>query len=288
MARQLASFHATEGLHELLSGACQTDLHCGSVTVVSVTSELFHQETVSSSTGKPGNGQLAHKYGCDDQVYWLASCTKLVTAIACMQMVEQAKLALDDSNQLEGLCPELRDVKVLESDGSMTDKNKRITLRMLLTHTAGFGYSFLNKKLESYNEFSGSASDMHQPLVNQPGERFEYGISMDWAGIAVERVTQTKLGEYMQKHIFEPSGIKDVSFIPSKDMRARLVGFWQRDADGHLSPRPYPLSKPLVPDQASDIFQSGGAGLWGTTREASEGPAKQRDLTDHRESHTPA
>jgi hypothetical protein len=43
---------------------------------------------------------------------------------------------------------------------------------------AGFGYSFLNKKLEkyNYNEFSGLAQDFHQPLVNQPGERFEYGV----------------------------------------------------------------------------------------------------------------
>ncbi|RSM08664.1 hypothetical protein CDV31_008006 [Fusarium ambrosium] len=270
MAPCLISPHATESLRELLNSSCQTALPCASVTVVSATSELFHQDTVSSNIGQDDGGQLAHKYGCDDQVYWFASCTKLVTAIACMQLVEQGKLALDDSNQLEGFCPELRDVKVLESDGLMTEKNKRITLRMLLTHTAGFGYSFLNKRLDSYNEFSGSSSDMHQPLVNQPGERFEYGISMDWAGIAVERVTQTKLGDYMQKYIFEPSGIKDVSFIPSKDMRARLAGFWQRDADGHLSSRPYPLSKPLIPDQASDMLQSGGAGLWGSTREYSK------------------
>ncbi|WAO86011.1 Beta-lactamase domain-containing protein [Fusarium falciforme] len=269
MASHLIPSHATEGLHGLLDNACRTDLPCASATVVSATSELFHKETVSS-IGQDNDGQLTHKHECNDRIYWFASCTKLVTAIACMQLVEQKKLALDDGNQLEGLCPELRDVKVLESDGSMTEKNKKITLRMLLTHTAGFGYSFLSKKLDSYNEFSGSALDMHQPLVNQPGERFEYGISMDWAGIAVERATQTKLDDYTQKYIFEPLGINDMSFLPSRDMRARLAGFWQRDANDRLSPRQYPLSKPLVPDQASDMFQSGGAGLWGTTREYSK------------------
>ena len=133
---------------------------------------------------------------------------------------------------------------------------------------------------------------------------------MDWAGIAVERATQTKLDDYMQEHIFEPSGINDMSFLPSKDMKARLAGFWQRDADDRLSPRQYPLSKPLVPDQASDMFQSGGAGLWGTAREyssnapsqlvlmenhcpnrvdrASEGPVKQRDLSPYWQNHPPA
>lgn len=134
MAPHLLPSNATEGLRELLNSACRTDLPCASATVVSATSELFHQETVPS-IGQDDDGQLAHKYECDDRIYWLASCTKLVTAIACMQLVEQKRLALDDGNQLEELCPELRDVKVLESDGSMTEKNKRITLRMLLTHT---------------------------------------------------------------------------------------------------------------------------------------------------------
>ena len=98
---------------------------------------------------------------------------------------------------------------------------------------------------------------------------------MDWAGIAVERATQTKLGDYMQKYIFEPSGIKDMSFIPSKDMKARLAGFWHRDGKDRLSQRQYPLSRPLVPDATSDMFQSGGAGLWGTTREYSSNVPSQ-------------
>lgn len=98
---------------------------------------------------------------------------------------------------------------------------------------------------------------------------------MDWAGIAVERATQIKLGDYMQKYIFEPSGIKDMSFLPSKDMKERLAGFWQRDGKDRLSQRQYPLSRPLVPDQTSDMFQSGGAGLWGTTREYSSNVPSQ-------------
>ncbi|VUC22992.1 unnamed protein product [Clonostachys rosea] len=301
MASRSLSSKAVDSLQTLLNNACEADLPCASTTVVSANSELFHYETASSVgqndaivISQPGHGSLnLQDVSANDQVFWLASCTKLITSIACMQLVEQGKLALDDGDELEELCPELRDIKVLKSDGSMSEKNKQITLRMLLTHTAlnahiphlayfispslltlieaGFGYSFLNKKLEkyNYNEFSGLAQDFHQPLVNQPGERFEYGISIDWAGIAVERVTKTNLRDYMQKHIFTPTGIKDLSLFPSKNMKDRLAGIWQRDANGCLSPRPYPLDKPLAQDQTSGIFHSGGAGVWGTAREYS-------------------
>jgi D-alanyl-D-alanine carboxypeptidase len=70
-----------------------------------------------------------------DDIHWLASCTKLVTAIACMQLVEQGKLSLDDSGIVEKICPELGAVQVLQDDGSLVDKKRPITLRMLLTHT---------------------------------------------------------------------------------------------------------------------------------------------------------
>jgi CubicO group peptidase (beta-lactamase class C family) len=91
-------------------------------------------------------------------------------------------LALDGSEIVEKLSPELRDVKVLISDGKLVDKSRPITLRMLLNHTAEFGYTFFNEKLRDfskpigYDEFSGHSFDMLQPLVNQPGETWEYGV----------------------------------------------------------------------------------------------------------------
>lgn len=71
-------------------------------------------------------------------VYWLASCTKLVTSIACLQLVEKGILALDNADQVERLCPELRDVKVATTDGRLVEKLTRITLRSLLTHTCRY------------------------------------------------------------------------------------------------------------------------------------------------------
>lgn len=70
-----------------------------------------------------------------DNVFWIASCTKMIAGIAVMQLVEQGKLHLDDGEELEKLLPELKNTKVLGKDGKLVEKNKKITLRMLLTHT---------------------------------------------------------------------------------------------------------------------------------------------------------
>ncbi|KAF5015813.1 hypothetical protein F66182_12718, partial [Fusarium sp. NRRL 66182] len=135
-----------------------------------------------------------------DTVFWLASCTKMITGIACMQLVEQGKLSLDDAQQVETIAPELRDVKVLEGDLKsgfrLVEKQRKITLRMLLNHTAGFGYPFSHHQLTfyslpiGYDEFSGYTPDiLDLPLINQPGQKFDYGVNIDWAGVLVERVT---------------------------------------------------------------------------------------------------
>ena len=88
----------------------------------------------SGKTSLDGNSPMTM-----DTIFWLASCTKLVTSIACMQLVERGTLELDNSAQLESLAPELRDVQVLErtADGKfhLVPKQRSITLRMLLNHT---------------------------------------------------------------------------------------------------------------------------------------------------------
>jgi CubicO group peptidase (beta-lactamase class C family) len=74
-----------------------------------------------------------------DTVFWIASCTKLITCIACMQLVEQGKLNLDDADQAEALCPQLKAAKVFKGFENnkpiLVPKKTGITLRMLLTHT---------------------------------------------------------------------------------------------------------------------------------------------------------
>ena len=191
-----------------------------------------------------------------------------------MQLVEQSKAKLDDAEWLYGICPELREKKVLVSATKLVDRKAEITLRKLLAHTAGFGYSFFNERLNEYgrptgwDEFSGDAKDiLEQPLVNQPGDRWEYGVNIDWAGQVVERVSGMTLDGYFQKNIFEPLGIKDMSCFPTRVMRENLVSMSQRDKDGsardsdHLQRRAIFLAD--EPDVSKKVFNSGGAGLFG-------------------------
>lgn len=117
-----------------------------------------------------------------DNIFWIASCTKMLTGLACMQLVEKGVLKLDDGAQVESLCPELKDIKVLRDDGTFEEKKTAITLRMLLTHTSGFGYAFFNERIRDWafpaglDEFSGRFDDMKSPLLFQPGTGWEYGV----------------------------------------------------------------------------------------------------------------
>ena len=100
---------------------------------------------VGVAVGRDGKELFAHaagKRGCGseepmslDTIFWIASCTKMITGLACMQLVEQGKLSLDDAAQTEKLCPELKDVQVVQPDGKLVAKKGGITLRMLLSHT---------------------------------------------------------------------------------------------------------------------------------------------------------
>jgi CubicO group peptidase (beta-lactamase class C family) len=74
------------------------------------------------------------------------------------------------------------------------------------------------------DEFSGLPSEyLSQPLVNQPGEQWEYGINIDWAGVLVERVSGLRLNDYFQKHIFEPMCLKNINMFPTESMRKDLA-----------------------------------------------------------------
>ncbi|OHE90712.1 beta-lactamase [Colletotrichum orchidophilum] len=211
-----------------------------------------------------------------ENIYWMASCTKMVVGIACMQLVEKGQLNLDDADHLEKLCPELADIKVLTPEGTLVDKKRGITLRMLLTHTSGFGYTFFSERLRDWSlpagidEFSGSVRDIVQPLLFQPGEGWEYGVGIDWAGIAVERVTNMSLNDYIQANICQPLGLHNVNMIPTPSMKAQLAYLHYKRPDGKVVPRDHLLHRPLIVQSEEEIrgcFNSGGAGIFAKPQE---------------------
>lgn len=201
-----------------------------------------------------------------DSVFLLASMTKAVTGVAAMQLVERGRLDLDAP--AGEVLPELGEVRVLEGfDGDrprLRPPRRPVTLRALLTHTAGFGYEIWNADLARYMEAEGvpsilsaEAAAFRVPLTCDPGERWQYGSGIDWAGRMVETVTGQRLGEYMRRHIFEPLGMHDTAFTMSDDARSRLAAIHARLPDGTLAPQP------LVLEQAPEV-DMGGHGLYGT------------------------
>jgi len=200
-------------------------------------------------------------------VFWIASMTKAITSTAAMQLVEQGKLALD--RPIADVLPELAAPQVLEGFDAAGEPKLRaaarpITLRHLITHTAGFCYDIWNPQVARYVErkeipsiFTCQNAALMLPLAFDPGQRWEYGINIDWIGKAVERVSGRRLGDYFAEHLFGPIGMKDTGFKLTPERRARLVGMHSRGEDGVLAPMEFEM--PQKPE-----FEMGGGGLYGT------------------------
>jgi methyl acetate hydrolase len=202
-----------------------------------------------------------------DTVFWIASMTKAITSTAVMQLVEQGKLGLDQP--IAGLLPELAAPQVLEGfdpagEPKLRPARRPITLRHLVTHTAGFVYDIWNAEMGRYMEVSGvpaigscQNAALALPLVFEPGEKWDYGINIDWVGKAVERASGQMLGDYFAEHLFGPIGMRDTGFRLTPDQSARLAGMHARGAGGALAPIEFGI--PQEPE-----FQMGGGGLYGT------------------------
>jgi CubicO group peptidase (beta-lactamase class C family) len=202
-----------------------------------------------------------------DTVVWIASMTKAITATAAMQLVEKGKLSLE--RPASEVVPELAAAKVLEGFDAggkprLRAPKRPITLRHLLTHTAGFAYEIWRPEIAEYQAATGTPgittctnAALTTPLVFDPGDRWEYGINIDWVGKMVEAISGQKLDRYFQENIFGPLGMTDTSFKLSASQRGRLASVHQRGADGTLTPIEFGL--PQEPE-----FLMGGGGLYGT------------------------
>ena len=202
-----------------------------------------------------------------DTVFWIASMTKAITSTAAMQLVEQARLALD--RPIADVLPELASPQVLvgfdpSGEPRLRPATRPISLRHLLTHTAGFVYDIWNAEMGRYMEVKGipgiiscQNAALTLPLVFDPGDRWDYGINIDWVGKVVERTSGQSLGDYFAEHLFTPIGMKDTGFKLAQDHRTRLAGMHVRNDDGTFAPTEFEV--PQEPE-----FQMGGGGLYGT------------------------
>jgi methyl acetate hydrolase len=206
-----------------------------------------------------------------DTVFRIASMTKAITGAACMQMVEQGKLDLD--RPAGEILPFLAEPKVLlgyDGKGNPVMRAARgvVTLRKLLTHTAGFVYDTWNEDMNRFTmetglpaARSGKLTALHAPLGFDPGERWEYGINIDIAGRMVEVASGLDLETYMQRYLFEPLGMKDTGFVPRPEWEGRMATVHSRGADGDLTP--FETARPAETPE----FYAGGGGLFSTAQD---------------------
>jgi CubicO group peptidase (beta-lactamase class C family) len=206
-----------------------------------------------------------------DSVFRIASMTKALTSVAAMQLVEQGKLALE--SPVPDIDPTLGAPQVLEGFDSagaprLRPAKRPITLRHLLTHTAGFGYDMWDADLGRYLQTAGlpargtgRVASIRMPLVFDPGERWEYGINTDWVGRLVEAASGRPLDAYFRERIFGPLGMSDSGYVTTPEQRARQARLHHRQPDGSLLPQPF---EPLP---TAGEFWSGGGPLYSTGRD---------------------
>ncbi|EJD51104.1 beta-lactamase/transpeptidase-like protein [Auricularia subglabra TFB-10046 SS5] len=197
-----------------------------------------------------------------DTVFAIYSMSKLITAIAAMELVEQGKVRLDDP--IEKVAPEFAHIRIRAEDGTERASKKKVTLRMLLTHTSGFAYTLNNEiifnlaKEREHDEFNGTKQGLlDMPVIQEPDTEFNYGTSIDWVGEIVSRLSGLTLDEFCRQNIFGPLGINGTGWTLSPEGRRKLAGLHERLADGSLGVREHMSMITLA-----HPYQSGGGGAF--------------------------
>lgn len=214
----------------------------------------------------------------EDALFRIASMTKPVTSIAFMQLVEQCKVAVDDP--VARVLPEFAKLGAYSGGGGAVpfapmQRGKPMRFVDLLSHMSGLTYGFQNRTSidaayrDARLDLSRGAINSDEyiatlakiPLEFEPGTSWNYSVSTDVLGVAVERLSGMSLGEYFKQNIFEPLGMTDTGFDVAPESIDRLA-----DAYGYQ-----PGKSPALVDKAEESrlrqaakFHSGGGGLIGT------------------------
>ena len=206
-----------------------------------------------------------------DALYNIYSCTKIVTCVAALQLIERGEILINDP--IHVYFPEYKNLTVAKksADGKVkVEKAKNpILIRHLFSMTSGLDYNIRRSAIEGLkNSTEGRCPTLDviralpiDPLVCEPGERYVYGLSHDVLGGLVELISGMKLGDYMKKNIFDPLGMKDTTFTIEQKNYERIACQYEYDSIGRCAIE--------IPKDANILrfgseYQSGGAGLLST------------------------
>eukprot|EP01037_Dinobryon_pediforme_P010976 gene10976-11057_t len=234
----------------------------GAVAMAATSQGVFH----SAAVGERDDGAAMTA----DTVMRLASMTKAVTSAVALRLVERGLLDLDDP--ICDVLPELTEPMVFERFGVdgrpiLNPGKTLVTLRQLLTHTAGYGYDTWNQPMGHIQatlqipRVPTSSDELRRmPLLFEPGTQWNYGINTDIVGRACEVVTGLRLDELVRTEITDPLGMADTSFVTSAEQEARRAAVHRREPDGAMTR--LELSRP-----EALAYMAGGGGLHGTAQD---------------------
>jgi len=216
----------------------------------------------------------------EDDIFRIYSMSKPITGVALMMLYEEGKFRLSDP--VRRYIPEFADLKVAASWGPngpvLEDADHAMTIRELMTHTAGLAYGIGDPHPADrlYASEGVLASDQtlkdmidklaELPLRQQPGTRWTYSIAVDVQGYLVEVLSGQPFDEFLQESIFDPLGMVDTGFHVPSENHGRFAQVYGYDEDGALVAPPTPDASE-GPRSFLDpaTFFSGGGGLVSST-----------------------
>ncbi len=188
-----------------------------------------------------------------DSLFPIASMTKPITATGMMILIDEGKVKLDDP--ISHYIPAFRQTRLV--DGS--PPRREITVRDCLTHTSG---------IVGDQRTSGSLADTveqiaRRPLAFHPGERWAYSPGLTIIGRIIELVSGEPYERFLERRIFQPLGMHDTTFRPSKEQQARLARLYKPGPEpGSLAPATH-----WINDLSEDRTANPSAGLFSTARD---------------------
>ena len=166
-----------------------------------------------------------------DDLYRIYSMTKPIVSLAIMQLYEEGKFHLNDP--VEKYIPEFKNLKIAVSKDSLVNSKRKMTVKHLLTHTAGLSYGWSSHPADDYyrdgniwsseslDDFTKKISEF--PLRFEPGSKYYYSVSVDILGVLIQRISGLSLDKYLTQNIFDPLGMKDTFFEVPKNKSDRFL-----------------------------------------------------------------
>ena len=254
-----------------LADATRTDGYLGAVALIARHGKIVHYQAY-------GHSDLARKQPMrTDAIFRIYSMTKTIASVAVLMLLEEGKLALDDP--IERYLPAFADAQVYAGgtpDAPQLRKPARaVTIRHLLTHTAGFATVYgepatellERAKLRDARDLADYAARAARvPLGADPGTRFRYdGVNTEIAGRIVEVVSGQPLHTFLRERVFAPLGMRDTGFSVDAAARPRVPDFVSSDDDGRLVPADHVTAR--EPGARTAAYDSGAGGLYSTAQD---------------------